>query len=213
MSTANRLGPIVGMWHVREAVITWAQAWLPDYLADSCRAHGKASDWIAAPASWEAAEEVMKWPQQKLPAIVPGVPGTTGDPARRGTGLYEVAWQMTLGAIVAGIDDNDTELQASIYGAALTQMALQQLGRNDAHGLVGLDVEGKRWRGLTFDPVPQRDSRYLIAASVMFDLTIRNAASGATGLSEPSAPPLGDPGAYPTADTVTVDLALEPITD
>lgn len=212
MSGTNRLGPVVGMWHVREAVITWAQRWLPDYLADSCRAHGKADDWIAAPNSWEAAEEVTKWPQQKLPAIVPGIPGTVGDPPRRGQAVYDATWAVTLGAIVAGIDDNDTELQASIYGAALAQMTLQQIGRGDEHGL-GLDVEGKRWKGLSFDPVPQRDSRFLIAASVMFEVTLRNVASGQTGLRVPSTPPLGDPGAYPTADTVDIDLQLQPIAD
>lgn len=207
MTTANRLGPLVGMWHVRESVITWARIWLPDYLADSCRAHGKASDWIAAPQSWEAAEEVTKWPQQKLPAIVPGIPGTVGDPARRGDGLYAATWQVTLGAIVAGIDDNDTELQASIYGGALTLMALQQTTK-----LPGLDVEGKRWRGITFDPLPQHDKRFTLAASVMFEVELRNVASGKTGLATPSEAPLGDPGAYPLADTVTVDLELEPLT-
>lgn len=195
------------MWHVRTAAIEWAQTWLPDYLADSCRAHGKASDWIAAPRSWEAAEEVTKWPQQQLPAIVPGIPGTAGDPARRGDALYDVTWTVTLGAIVAGIDDNDTELQASIYAAALTQMTLQQAAK-----LPGLSVASKRWRGLSFDTLPQHeDRRYLLAASVAFEVTLSNAASGKTALTVPSTPPITDPGDWPTADDVSVTLVQESI--
>jgi hypothetical protein len=201
VSGSNILGPLVTMGNVRDACEQLARDYIPAYLGDAARAEGKAADWIAPPASYRVAREVMKWPESQTPALIVAVPGTNAAPRQRGTGIYTATWAVTFGAIVSGRDDDDTDAQASIYEAGMRAMVLKQAGL-----MASLTVERVTWTGSAQDPVPQHDQRYILAASVNFDIEIAAVANSRQGFSVPPEPPLGDPGPYPTADTVDVTL-------
>jgi hypothetical protein len=205
VSGTNILGPLVTMSNVRAACEQLARDYIAPYLGDAARAEGKAPDWIAPPASYRVAREVMKWPESQTPALIVAVPGTSGAPRQRGSHDLAATWAVTFGAIVAGTDDEDTDAQASIYEAAMRAMVLKQGGN-----LPPLDVERVTWTGSAQDPVPQHDQRYILAASVNFDIEIAGVANSRQGFLEPPEPPLGDLGPYPTADTVDVTLAKTP---
>jgi hypothetical protein len=205
VSGSNILGPLVTMGNVRAACEQLARDYIAPYLGDAARAEGKAPEWIAPPASYRVAREVMKWPESQTPALIVAVPGTNAAPRPRGTGVYAATWAVTFGAIVAGQDDEDTDAQASIYEAAMRAMVLKQGGN-----MAPLGVERVTWTGSAQDPVPQHDHRYILAASVNFDIEVRDVANSHQGFPEPPEPPLGDPGPYPTADTVDVTLEKTP---
>lgn len=217
MSGTNRLGPLVTVGNIRDACLTLAgrdtipaigSGFLLDYLADAARQEGKDPDWVARPRSWQMAAEVRKWPSQNLPAVFVAVPGTTGTPRKVGPNLwatYTVMWA----ACLAGLDDADVDAQSSIYEAAMRAMFSE-------HGqyLPGLEVESVKWLGSAEDELPQAAGHTLTFVrthTATFEVELRNVGTVQRGITEPSDTPLGSPGAYPTADTVTVDL--EKITD
>lgn len=205
MSGTNREGPLVTVGNIRSSIIEHANTtgWLNYYLAEAERAEGLTEGTIERPRSWKWPTEVMSWPDDQRPAVLVVIGETEGEPVEYGEGLVQASWNVEMSAVVRGVDENDTEQQASVYSAALRAFVAKQGLR-----LPDLTVEGARWRREAYGDLPQQGefARSLRMAGVGFTLTLSDVVSTVPGVTEIPVPPLGDPGPYPAVDTVIVSV-------
>lgn len=210
MTDTNREGSLVTVNTIRQAVKTRMLAsaepdalgtWLSYYMAEAERAEGITEGTIQRPRSWQMPADRTKWPETALPCVLIIVPGMNGAPQGRGEGLVTAPFAVEFGAVVRGIDDDDTWQQASIYGAALRDFGAKQLEQ-----IAGIDVEGVAWdsSGEGYDDISQAEGRSLRMASLGFTLTVNGVVSRWPGVAAVPSSPLGDVGDYPAAVTVTV---------
>jgi hypothetical protein len=209
VTATNRFGAAVGMHAVRRWALEGVRLWLPDYLRDSERVHGYTVGRTATPNSWEIAEDLAKWPEQQLPALLIQCPGLAGggEPRRMGGGVYAGQWAVALTAVIRGNSEAERDALASVYELALRLLFVQQAtGFVEQDGYDGPDVEADAvaWVDSGMDDLPQRRSRTLAAATATFRVGMKGLASDEAGPMEPAEDPLPDPGGWPEVDTVAV---------
>lgn len=205
MSGTNRLGPAVSKRRIALAVVGLAQTWASTYLADAERQEGVAAGTLERPRDYERIVTLSKWPEVQVPAVLVIVSGVLEEPSRRGNGELLGVWDVGVFGLVHGRSADDGDLAESIYGAAIRQMMLNQTA-----DLAGITVAGVRQVTESYDDLPVRRGRSVRGALLGFALTVRHHASAGNRLASPPVPPIGDPGPYPTADTVTVTLEKTP---
>lgn len=200
---ANREGPLVTVGSIRSSIVAHANTagWLNYYLAEAERAEGITAGTIARPVAWQVPTEVLKWPESQMPCVLVVIAGTEGTPVEHGEGAVEAAWAVEMAAVVRGIDQDDTDRQASVYEAALRAFVAKQALR-----LPNLTVEGVRWNGSGHGEMPQQGehARSLRMAGVNFTLSLAGVVSTRPGTLTVPASPLGDLGPYPAVGTVAV---------
>lgn len=209
MAGTNREGPLLTINAVRQAVRAdmigpagdGSNGWLTYYMADAERAEGVAPGYVQRPRGWQMPGQPTKWPETQVPTVLIVVANTEGDPRPDGEGVYRATYAIELGAVVQGVDDDDTWQQASVYGAALREYGVKRL-----LALPGVDVEGVMWSGESYDDLPQAEARSLRMASQAFTATFNGVVSRIPGVAAVPLSPLGDPGPYPAAQTVTVSV-------
>jgi hypothetical protein len=139
------------------------------------------------------------------------VGGTADAPVMHTDRTYMAAYEMTWLAIVHGPDQDEAELQASIYGVALTQMVDQQgAAWHDEDAYIGpaLDVESLDWIDTDWSAeLPQTRRRTLAPAAVTFRCVFRNAATSRNPEIDPPTAPEDDPGDFP--EIVATELQIE----
>jgi len=212
VTDTNRIGPGVSWYDVRRWAIAGLGLWLPFYLRDAERHHGKAAgEYAHLPRTFRAATDLRKWPEEQLPAIIVESPGLTDSaPQRQADRTFMSEWIVALSAVVHGQGEADTEMLASVYGLALRLMTLQQAGAwADLETYEGpaLAVESVRWEDEGYDGIPASQRRTLVAATVTFSVVFRDVASSTGPDTPPPVDPTEDPGDWP--EIVATELELD----
>lgn len=206
MTDTNRLGPALGKRVLATATLDLVRAYASTYLADAERQHGLTAGRLERPRDYERLVTFSKWPEVHLPAVLCMIPGLAAPPSRRGDGEHFGTWSVALIGIVHGADHDDGDIYESVYGSALRSLVLNQGGR-----MAGITALGIEQVGEAYDDLPTRRGRSVRGVTVEFEVQVRRHASTGRPLAAPPTPdPIGDPGPYPTADTVTVDLTKTP---
>lgn len=114
-------GRILSAVDVEQALKARVDARLGVYLDEVERQHGLAPGTVERPRAFVVTE---RFPEDQLPAIIVGSPGTTDLPEPDGRGCYMVRFEVTL-TIAAAAGNGVLEL-VKLYAAALRALALQQ---------------------------------------------------------------------------------------
>lgn len=218
MTATNRIGPAVSQRDLRNWAIAGAGLWLPTYLRDSERHHGLVPPYAQLPKTLELTKEAVKHPEDQLPALLIVAPGTTDAPTIQPDRSYMAAYQIAWVAIVHGLDEREAELQASIYGVALTQMVAQQAGAwAEETGYAGPALEIESVELIDQDYASGGEAglssrrRTLARAGITFSIVFRNAATSRNPEIVPLPAPDADPGDFPEIVATELQVNREAI--
>ena len=131
-------GRLISALDVEQALAARVTARFGDYLHEVERQHGLELDALPAPRAVLIAPE--RFPEDQLPAIVVGSPGTADLPAATGQGLYAVRWELVLTIHVAAADG--ALKLVKLYALALRALAVQQ----PSPLFMGVDWVNERYR-------------------------------------------------------------------
>lgn len=209
MTDLNVFGQALSLPTIERALMAHVRRWFPDYLRDAERAEGFRADGVTPlevgtlqlPRSWRPADQVDKWAEDQLPAVIFGSPGLSdAGPRRDGSGKHEGPWVFSLTTVVSGRDDQATRWLCGIYTVALRLLFLQQ------PMIAGLPVESCKYADEAYDPLPFRRQRSLMGGTVVFELVLSGLGDASGGPLEPAADPIPDPGPWPEVENTALDL-------
>lgn len=168
---------IVSGAQVEQALITTLQMWMPTYLAEVARQHGKGARELPTVASYTTVVEFDKWPEDQLPACIVVSPGIAEQPSQEAKGKHRAKWAAELALICSASTQKNSLDLAKMYLAAARAAILQ-------HASLGGFASGLEWIDELYDRVPSEDTRNLGAASGLFvvhvdDVTTKGAGPGA----------------------------------
>lgn len=200
---------------LRRAALATLQLWMPTYIAEIARQAGLVPPGIpglAAIASWQVVANFDELPDSNLPCLMVTSPGVAGKPVRHGSGLTDVIWGLDVYVVISGQDWGDTADKVGYYAAA-ARAALAQ------HGSLGGLAEWTRWEGESYGRIPQRQSRTLGGALVMFHSCVRSVLNthagpatifgGGTGPDTPPFDVLATPTPLPVVTKIGINIANE----
>lgn len=201
MSLDNLFGSYFTRGDVRRWLVGGLKLWIADYVRDVDR-HELVPAPTALPRSYTVAAEVSKWPESQIPALIVTLPGLSDRGVmRQGDGSYTTEWAVGITAVVKGRDEADGERLADVYGTALALLMVQQAG-----AFPGMEVVSVTYADESYDELPQRRSRTLVAATVTFRVELRGRASATHGPITPSIDPTLDPGPRPEVTDTAIDI-------
>jgi hypothetical protein len=198
-------GPYVTTNDVLNAVRTTIQTWSATYLAEMSR-HDQQNPSIEFEVlpdfnSFPSALDLSEFVEEQMPSCIIVVPGVPSKPHRQGNGFYTAELDVGIGVAVSGQDTETTRKLASLYGAAVRQIILQ----NSSLGGVtaGVVWTKEEYTGGFIRPT---DQRTLAIGELEFTFTIDNFANDSNGPLTPLSnanPPTGWPVVEFPSMTVT----------
>jgi hypothetical protein len=208
----SAFGPLVAASDIEDRLAATLQRWLASYLYEIERLHQITPGTLPQPRSWVRSSAIEKFPEDQLPAVIIGSPGLTDPPVADGAGHYTASWRVLLGVeVVAGPNRRALEL-ARLYALALRGVALQQ---QQDPGVSGPDVVRIDWRDERYDQLDTIDDRTVCVGVVELAVQVAGVITRQAGPLDPLLPPETVPGpespAWPTADTVDVDIVKQPL--
>lgn len=204
MSEANIFERIVEPEDIEAAIAATLDLWIDDYLGEMERKKGYAANEIARPAGIITASEFAKWDEDQLPLIMIVSPGLAGAPIRRkGGGSYEAEWSLTVAAIVADVDEQQTRRLMSAYAGAIRAAILQHKALKSPLHPNGF-ASFLSWKDETYSDIPFPDTRALDSCRVIFNVGVEDVVTEQAGPREPYVNPAIDPGDNPTVTQVQV---------
>lgn len=201
MST-SLYGAIVTAPQVGAAVTATLKAWFPAYLAELERQEDIEPGTLKAPvpAAYKTTSVDMEnWPSNHLPGVIVFSPGTFDTPERAGDGSHQALFEVGVGVVVKGRDEDNAEYLAGIYAAAARAALVQ-------HGSLGGFASGIEWLGERTDVIEDDSERTLRAAVIALVVDVPNVVDAFAGPLEPPADPLADPTPWPSVATAGVDV-------
>ena len=206
------VGTIIDDGMVEDAVIATLQAWISFYLAEVEEQRGLARGAYDRPRSYMVRNDLTKWPEESLPAIVVISPGLSDRAVKEGRGLYRVPWQIGIAAVVSAKDHASTRRMAYRYAAAIRALLVQHQSLDGALGGV---VRGVTWLDGRNNEMPAHDDRTVFASRQIFTVEVAEALQqnvGPLGVPpvDPLAPLDADP-VVPDIDHIQVTKTKEPI--
>ena len=201
-------GPIVHAGMVEDAAAATLRLWLPTYLREIERQHGRAQLALPDPKSWlvySHEDRPEDWPESGLPAVLLMCPGLKGEPAREGAGTYRARWDLQAGVVVSASRPAQTRQLAQLYGAAIRAAILQ-------HPSLGGFAQAVTWADEANGDMSPIDSRSLGYTSVAFTVDVLDVvdARGGPILPDASADPDGPEWPDVTSAEAAVSLAGAP---
>lgn len=218
MTVGNRYGESHGRAHIRQWATSGLRVWLPDYLREAERSQGYPLGQTVAPASWHEAEDISRWPEQHLPALLVQCPGLAsgGGPSRSGDdGQYFARWALAITMILRGVTYDDRHALADVWELAVRLLMLQQAATfAEQTAYTGPEIwpETVEWADSGIDDLPQRggQSRTLVAVTATFRVGMTDLGSDMAGPTAPSLDPLTDPGPWTDVSDVSVTVEHHP---
>lgn len=203
-------GRIVAGVDVEQALVDVVRTWIADYLAEVCRQHELAPDYLPQPRSYVVSSDVERMPEDQTPAIIVASPGFTDQPQPDGLGGYVARWRVRC-AVHLSARGNALSLRlVRLYVAALRALLVQQ------QKLDGLDLRRIDWVDERYDTLPSIDDRTTCIALVELAVEVADITTRHAG---PLVPILGpgheldpDSPTWPSAELVDVAISKEPIT-
>lgn len=198
----NVFGPIVTGADVEAAALATLQLWMTTYLAEIERQTGRSPHALPPIRSWEIIDDLARWPEDQVPAIVLASPGLAGEPQKGGDGTYQATWHLIVAVIASGRDRGSSRSLAQAYGAAVRTLLLQQPS-------LGGFATAVEWIGERYDVLTSEVARTLAGGRLEFTVDVDDVVSiaGAPLHPDPEPDPYVDPGDWPTV--VEADVTLE----
>lgn len=172
--------------------------WITTYLREVERQKGLKVGLLPSPRSYQKRNELQRWPEDQMPAIVIVAPGTAGTPKRKGDGTYDANWVCGVAAVVSSTDKESTRTMASYYTAAIRAAVLQ-------HRSIGGFARGVTYEDERFDDLPEVQGRSLVSGQVFFTVQVSAIVDSSQGPSQPS----DDPAEWPDVETAQVTIQKE----
>lgn len=182
------------------------RAWIETYLREVTRqVLGPASmDQIPTPQSINTRNDFIKFPEDRLPAIVIINSGLADEPEADGEGIYHGWWALGIGVVCSASTEDATRVLAQIYGAAIRALMVQKQRLNGKPYQV-------LWVDESYDDMPNDDqTRTLRTVRLIFRVWVDEVVSKWAGPAAPDPPdPDTQPGSqWPTADDVIVETII-----
>lgn len=184
---------------IHTTITEFIEKWAPSYVAEMGARKGFARDEIPAFASYTNVEEMDKWPEDQLPAVVTFIPGTDAEPYLEGDGSYSAEWMVGIGVIASSLDRSATKKLLTAYLLAIRGMFVQ-------HASIDGLAESTTWMGESYDELSFDSARTIQAGIVSFRIKINNVINSAAGLSSTPEDPVIDPGNYGTVELAEVEV-------
>ncbi len=199
MSVNNIFGPIVTGKMVRTAMRKHLQLWMPTYLAEVARDDGRKP--LPVFRSWVSSLDMPdgRFAEDQIPCCVIVAPGLVDDPVKMKSG-YIVRWGVSVGAVIAGQDRENTFDLSELYAAAIRAAVLHKPS-------LGGFSNGTDWLGERYDDIPNAMQRTLGAGTVQFSVEVQTALLPRGGPAEPLLDVNTDPGPeamFTAAEATTV---------
>jgi hypothetical protein len=186
---------------------TWytLKRWIGTYLSEVERQAGLVAGTLARPRSFTTAPSLDNWPEDQLPALLVLSPGMNEVPQRRGDGYYKARWNIAVACVVSASTEHDSRTLAMRYTAALRALLLQ---RSSLDG----QAQGVAWLSERYDELAYDDVRSLMAGVAEFLIdaeSVTNAKAGPTTPDDPLDPDTDPWAAWPTVQSVDIDIENE----
>jgi hypothetical protein len=192
-------GTTVDADDIHSRVTAFIEKWAPSYIAEMGARKGFSRAEIPVFASYTNVEEMDKWPEDQLPAVVTFIPGTDSEPYMEGTGAYTAEWPVGIGVIASSLDRTATRKLLTAYLLAIRAMFIQ-------HGSIDGLAESTTWMGESYDELSFDSARTIQAGIVSFRIKINNVIDSRSGLSFPPEDPVVDPGDYELVELAEVEV-------
>jgi hypothetical protein len=191
-------GPVVTPADVADATVAWLRYWLPSYLAFMERRTGRDVGALEMPWSWAKKSRFDRQAPEQLPAAIIVSPGTVSAPRRNGDGSVSATWRVSPAILLRGVDAEDAQDKAAVYGSAIALIALQHPAMKSGVHPDGF-ASSIELDGISTDLVPVN---YMpIGAAVEVALNVHVAAIG-DALAGPAQPEVTEPNDWPTIDGI-----------
>jgi len=190
------------------AVLNTLEKWMPTYIQEIERQLNLTLGLFPPPRVYSTTNTWHSLPDERLPMCIALSTGTVTRPRYEGDGTISAWWGIGVGVAASANTEENTNLAAKIYGAAVRAILLQQ-------PTLGGMTAGTEWidESYTEVPVPEDERRTIRAAQVIFQVLVDDVVTRFSGPTTPIEPtdPLGQPGAdWPEAETVEVEVRLLP---
>lgn len=199
-------GTILSGAQVEQAAIDHLQAWMPAYIAELERQHGRAPRSMTLPRAWKRSNEDFDvWPEAQLPAVILISPGFAGAPTKEGDGTYTATYGLAIGVLLNADKQQTANDNVKLYAAAISAAMVQ-------HPSLGGVATGLLWTDLGYADVPTNYLKIGAAARLSFEVQVRGILNASKGPSAPPVDPYQDAGNRPTVLTTDLTLNAEAIT-
>lgn len=192
-------GDVIDAGTIEDAFQDTLKLWLPGQLAHQERRRSLSAATLPQPRSWPLMSDFDIEVQEQLPAIFLVSSGATG--YTHTGGVYRGTWRIEAGVVVAGKDERQARLLASLYLAAVKAVPVQDDptlgGVAEVCRLVGPDDHA-------FGITPQRAQRAIYGTA--FEVTVHGVLDARRGPVEPPDDPYNPPGAPASPLTANIEV-------
>lgn len=206
--TVDLFGRILDGALVEEAVKTVVQRWMPTYLREFEEQRDIPPNRLLDFRGWEVAEDVARWPETQLPALLLACDGLSGPPVKEGDGTHTGRFALELAVVVAADTENNARRLAKFYAAVVRTILLQKGGMRNTP-LQGLS-RGTGWTSETYGVRDLDDRRTLAGAICEGWLEVEELANAKAGPAEVLPP--HDPDWPVGVDEVVIEVEPEELT-
>lgn len=181
------------------------QLWIPSHLAHQERRRDLDSGILPAPRSWPTISGFDLEAHEQMPAIAIVSPGSL--PPVHDRGIYSTTWRFQVAVAVAGKDETEARLLASLYLAAVKGVVIQ-------NRTLGETVEKCMWVGPDDHALieTERGEQRAIYATE-FEATVRPSANAYLGPVTPPNDPYDPLDPQDTFTDAEVDVISEKLED
>lgn len=193
------LGPFVTSADIRAAFLDHLRLWQATYLAEAERAGGREARSLPLIRGWELPDEISKWPETQLPALVVFVGDSSAAPRVEGDGTVTVRRSVEVTAVCAARGDAESRDFASIYAFSAAAAVMQNPS-------IGGIAESTEWVRVGTQTLSTDKQRTLAAEGNVFDVTFSAVMNRHAGFAAPPEDPYDVP-AFPTIDETHVEVS------
>lgn len=173
------LGDILIASNLKVAVREHYKTWQETYLAEVERLTGRDPRALPLIKSYSFKNELDKFPEEQLPAMVIVTPGVAEDSIEReGDGAYSASWDLGVAIVVGSNTEIATDALRDAYAAAARTLFIQ----HPAIGDIGVIEE---WLDESYNDLPVDATRTLAAVQLIFRVRTEMVLEAAEGTAEP----------------------------
>lgn len=212
--SSNIFGPMVGPWDVQQAVVATISTWLDTYLNQLERLHELELRFLPRPPTPDSiygGVDHGSWEADFCPSVIVKVQ-PIGAPEDAASAGYGQAYEVEVGTVVIGDNEDDARMIASHHATATAALLVQQ------GGLGGIATRTR----LTTSPhveVLDPDRMNIAHGMCTVNVFVQPILDEKTGpltpdpAPTPNEPPPGDPGDWPQVVNTDITVEAEPLTE
>ena len=201
-------GPLVTSSDVDDAILNLIQVWMATHLRRLKEERGVQ---LQQPREWAIALTDAEMLDHPLPAVVSQTASLIAPTsqaresqqgAQGGMGrFYGATWRSQVSVTVRGRDPRETRWTASLYEGVIRRLMVQHARETP--------LDWIRYLGMSLDEVPgdQRQGRYLLRSTSVFQIRTNNIVDPTAGPNEPDLDEYNDP----ISQTVDVQVEKDPL--